>query len=370
MRPRDTLILDTYTLSDSETKIIDLNVNKPISAIQVYYTAKNGTTSCRNNWLWENISKIELVDGSDVLYSLNAPEAQGLAFYGHGVEARDYLTEVGSGTQACDIWMMFGRYMYDQEFAFDPTKFTNPQLKITHNIETIGDVAVTTFQTDNTKVRVMARLMEDIPAPRGFLMSKQHYSWDTGSSSETKYLDLPTDHPYRMLMMRCYVDNKNGQEIVQEAKLNIDQESYVPFDLTGTDLAQFGVMLRGLAREHVRAHVIHNEVIDFTVMDPRRYGVSAVGSVNDALNNISVAANRATMVTYDISDAAVTSTRQNVYIIARGIAKHGCLVYPFGRINEPEDWLDVSKFGSIRFEPKTEGWSAAASIVLQQLRKY
>ena len=370
MRPRDTLLLDTYTLSDSETHIIDVNVNKPISAIQVYYTAKNGATRCASNWLWENITKIELVDASEVLWSLDAPEAQGLAFYGHGIEARDYLTEVGSGVQACDIWMAFGRYLYDQVYAFDPTKHSNPQLKLTHNIENIASLGDDAFLTGNVKVRILAKLMEEAAAPTGFLMSKQHYNYNTGSTSKTEYIDLPTDHPCRMLMFRCYIENKNGQEIVQAIKLNIDSESYIPFDLTGSDLADIGMKLRGLARESIRAHVIHNDTVDLMVMDPRRYGVTGSATVSDVIIAPITAANRITVCGYDISDAAAFSTRQNVYLMARGIAKHGCLVYPFGRIDLPEDWLDLTKFGSIRLEAQTEGWSAAASVVLQQVKTY
>lgn len=370
MRPRDTLLLDTYTLADAETHIIDINVNTPISAIQLYYTAKNGATRCASNWLWENITNIELVDGSQVLWSLNAAEAQAMAFYGHGIKPRDYLTEVGGATQACDIWMMFGRYLYDTLYAFDPTKYQNPQLKITHNIENIAAMAATSYETGNVKVRIMARLMEDATAPTGYLMSKQHYNYNTGSTSGTEYIDLPTDHPYRMLMFRCFIENKNGNEILQAIKLNIDSESYIPFDLTGSDLADMGMKLRGLAEETIRAHVVNDDQVDLTVMDARRFGVTGCASVNDVIIAPITSANRITVCGYDISDSASFSTRQNVYITARGLAKHGCMVYPFGRIDEPEEWLQVAPFGSIRLEATTEGWSAAASVVIQQLKSY
>jgi len=370
MKPRDALVLDTYTLTDSETKIIDIKVNKPITALQVYYTAKNGATRCASNWLWENITKIELVDGSNVLYSMNAAEAQALAFYAAGIEARDYLTEVGAATQACDIWMPFGRYLYDKLYAFDPTKFANPQLKLTHNIENIASLSATAYETGNVKVRVLAKVMEDAPAPTHFLMSKQQYNYGTGSASKTEYIDLPTDFPYRLLMFRCYVENKNGQEIVQAIKLNIDSEAYIPFDLTGTDLAMNGVLLRGLARESILGHIIHNDTIDLMVMDSKRYGGSCNSTVNDNTANAVFAANRATILAYDIGASGDVSARMNVNLMARGIAKHGALVYPFGLIDVPEDWLDVTKFGSVRLEATTEGWSAAASVVTQQPRPY
>jgi len=370
MKPRDALVLDTYTLTDSETKIIDIKVNKPITALQVYYTAKNGATRCASNWLWENITKIELVDGSNVLYSMNAAEAQALAFYAAGIEARDYLEETGGQRQACDIWMPFGRYLYDKIYAFDPTKFSNPQLKLTHNIENIASLSATAYETGEVKVRVLAKVMEEAPAPTAFLMSKQQYNYGTGSAGKTEYIDLPTDFPYRLLMFRCYIENKNGPEIVTALKLNIDSEAYIPFDLTGTDLAQMGVLLRGLAREAIRAHVIHNDTVDLMVMDSRRYGFNISGTVDDVIMNAVSAANRATIVAWDVSDAANVSTRQQANITARGIAKHGALVYPFGLIDVPEDWLDVTKFGSVRLEATTEGWSAAASVVTQQPRPY
>lgn len=370
MRPRDTVLLDTYTLADSETHVIDLNVNKPITAIQVMYSAKNSTVSNLSNWLHENISKIELVDGSEVLFSLSAEEAQGLAFYGHGIVPRNYLVEYKDFTQYCDIWMMFGRYLYDQVLAFDPTKYSNPQLKLTHNLATITAVGVTGFLTNNCKVRVIAKLMEDAPAPTGFLMSKQHYNWSTGSTSLTKYLDLPTDHPYRMIGIRVHVENKQGHEILQGVKLNIDQESYVPFDLTGSDLANIGLSLRGYAEAAYYLYGKHNSTHDLILYNGGRHGQSLNGTVSPVHYTLHGGGNRLTVSAYDISTDAAYTALHGLYFQHRGTCFQDLMVYPFGRVDEIADWLDVTKFGSIRLEPQTEGWSAAASVIIQQLKTY
>ena len=370
MKPRDTVLLDTYNLSNSETKIIDLNVNKPITAMQVMYNAKNGATSNLSNWLHECISKIELVDGSEVLFSLSAAEAQGLAFYGHGVVPRNYLREDPSQDQYCDIWMLFGRYLYDQVYSFDPTKFTNPQLKLTHNLNTIRDVGDDGFLTGNCDVRVMGKLMEDATPPVGFLMSKQHYNWETGSASLRKYLDLPTDHPYRLLGVRVHVENKQGHEILQEVKLNIDQESYIPFDLIGSDLANIGLLLRGYAKAAYLIYAKHNSTHDLILYNGGRHGQALSGGNSPIIYTVHGGGNRITVSAYDPVAEGAYNTYAGLYFEHRGTCFQDLMVYPFGRIDEPEDWLDVGGFGSIRLEALTEGWSAAASCILQQVKTY
>ena len=332
--------------------------------------AKNGSTTNLSNDLIENISKIELVDGSMVIFSLSGAEAQGLAFYGHGVKARDFLRGTPSQNQYCDIWLMFGRYMYDKMLALDPTKFSNLQLKVTWNLATVNAVSATTgFVTGTLVVRIVARLMEEVPTPEGFLMTKQHYSYGTGGSSTTKYLDLPTDHPYRFVAMRVHVENKQGMEILQNIKLNIDAESYVPFELTGSDLANIGLALRGFAEEGRYIYAKHSTTIDLSLFNPGRHGQSLQGENAGEIWCASGGGNRFTVNLFDHSGAAITSYK-NARYIGRGVAKMDCLVYPFGRIDEPEDWLDVSQFGSVRLEPQTEGWSATATVMLQQLKKY
>jgi hypothetical protein len=370
MNSRDTLLLDTYTLSDSETHIIDIRVNKPITALQIMYYATNGSTSNLSNWLAENISKIELVDGSEVLFSLSAEQAQGLAFYGGNVLPRNYMVELANYRQYCDIWVLFGRYLYDQLLAFDATKYSNPQLKITHNLATNTPVGVTGYVADSCNVRIIAKLMEDAPAPQGFLMAKEHYNWDTGSSSLRKYLDLPTDSPYRMIGLRCHVENKQGHEIMQEVKMNIDQESLVPFDLTGSDLANIGLAVRGYAKAAYLLSSKHNSTHDLILYNGGRHGQALGGGNSPVLYTLHGGGNRITISAYDISTDGAYTALAGLYFEHRGVCFQDLMTYPFGRLDVIEDWLDVTQFGSVRMEVLTEGWSASASLIIQQLKKY
>lgn len=266
--------------------------------------------------------------------------------------------------------MLFGRYLFDRELAFDATKFSNPQLKLTHNLATITAVGVEGFESAGCNVRVVAKLMEDTPAPTGFLLSKEHYNWNTGSSSLRKYLDLPTDYPYRMLGLRVHVENKQGHEILQEVKLNIDQGGFIPFDLTGSDLANIGLAMRGYAKAAYLLRAKHNSTHDLILYNGGRHGQALTGGNNPILYTPHGGGNRVTVSAWDCSADANYATAANLFFEHRGVCFQDLNIYPFGRIDEIGDWLDVTEFGSVRLEALTEGWSADASLIIQQLKKY
>ena len=65
------------------TKTIDIDLNKPISRITIQMKGTN-STSVPTAHPAKMLTKIELVDGSNVLYSLNGLQAQAINFYESG----------------------------------------------------------------------------------------------------------------------------------------------------------------------------------------------------------------------------------------------------------------------------------------------
>ena len=85
MRPRDSVLIYQETQSaDKSSKTIDLDLVDPVSALSFEFEAQNGTTSNVRNPFPFAITKLEVVDGSDVLSSLSFPQAQALQFYKTG----------------------------------------------------------------------------------------------------------------------------------------------------------------------------------------------------------------------------------------------------------------------------------------------
>ena len=123
-------LLSPEDLGTAGTKVIDINVSDVISRIDIIFRTKNGDTAFEDHPAG-NITKIEMVDGSDVLFSLSGREAQALNFYDRGRPADNHMTGSNGEYMRAIFGLDFGKYLFDPTLAFDPSKFINPQLKIT-----------------------------------------------------------------------------------------------------------------------------------------------------------------------------------------------------------------------------------------------
>ena len=111
MKIRKVYLARDETVSDSQTKQIKLDIKDPISAIEVIYEATNGSTSNVGHPLFKDVSKVEVLDGSDVLYSLSMVQAQALNFFEAGKLPYMDITEAGGGVQKVSAIIRFGRYI-------------------------------------------------------------------------------------------------------------------------------------------------------------------------------------------------------------------------------------------------------------------
>ena len=80
MNYRNATILASKALTTSGTETIDINVKDIISRITLSWKVSKSKHSM-DSYAHKDISKIELVDGSDVLHSMNGGENQALCIY-------------------------------------------------------------------------------------------------------------------------------------------------------------------------------------------------------------------------------------------------------------------------------------------------
>ncbi|MHA1305497.1 MAG: hypothetical protein ACTSPI_17495, partial [Candidatus Heimdallarchaeaceae archaeon] len=112
MNYRQATIQSTVTLTDNKTDTYDINVQEPISRITLQLRGTNAD-SVPDGHPAKGISKIELVDGSDVLYSLSGEEAQATDFYDTGHTPLNVVSFVNANIWTCIVNMNFGRWLYD-----------------------------------------------------------------------------------------------------------------------------------------------------------------------------------------------------------------------------------------------------------------
>jgi len=344
------------------TKVIDLNLADPMSQMIITHESYNATSGTPTAHPAECITKIELVDGSDVLFSLTGKEAQAVDWY-HRMEEPSNVIQYPPTLYNTEVYVMnFGRFLWDALYAFDPTKFTNPQLKITIDVDGGGTNVTTGYLT------VLAHIFDEKAiTPEGFFMHKEIKDYALASAAH-EYTDLPTDYPYRKLFARIQKYGTGPEDCFDIIKLSEDNDKRVPYNHTISEILRTIV---GQGREY-------------------REVILSEGYINGSFSYCTPSFRQMMMATQwrPTPSAALTSlfycdggrfwirnqsATSNLMILSTGWCPHGVIEIPFGLQDVPDDWYDVTKLGSLRLDIlSASGVSSSdeCQIFLQQLRKY
>jgi hypothetical protein len=367
MRTRDAILLyQEQKSADDSSQSFDLDITDPVSALGFEFEATNGTTNNQNNPLTMCIKKLEVVDGSDVLASLSFEQAQALQFYKTGKQPQIRIDETGSDYNVIGCMILFGRYLWDKEFALDLTKFKNPKLKITWDLGAVRAVSATTaFATGTLKLSAWAKVMEDMGgAPGKFLMAKEIESW-TGGSSGDKKCELPLDYVYRMLMLRTYLAGNDIDENISKLKLTADTDKFIGFEryvkqLDGEMAQRFGNCVLWK-----RIHATSGDIV--WVPQNKEPQVSLRPIAADVIPFYDWAwSGRFRLYLEDYASAAI-STDTEIHSTIEGHALHATLPLPFGIMEDPDSWFDPTPYKRMDLVC-TEAAAAANSLVAEQVR--
>lgn len=341
------------------TKIIDIRVKDIISRIMIYWQvtmAGSGMNAPQH----KDISKIELVDGSDVLFSLDGGQAQALCIYDRKCDSMNYPQKTGGNSMASNYAIDFGRFLHDPMLAFDPKRFNNPQLKITYD-EDVADTGAT-----ENELGVKAEVFDEkMVTPMGFLMSKEIFKITPPTSGYT-YIDLPTDHIMRKLLIQGYRAAYEPWNTVGEARLDEDNDKRVIFDW---DLQRYYRMMHGVWRPVEEAIVCDGSDTEaFTYyITPTDYYTFFAGICQG-----SDYVYRDTVRGGGSFKPISYSTARTVVGMVKGLLPNHCFEFPFGDPKDIDDWFDVTKVGTLRLRLKAGSTDAAGNyaVVTQQLRHY
>lgn len=358
MKYRLASILAHEDISTAGTKTLDISLKDVITRINIQVKATNNG-SAPTAHPSKIISKIELVDGSDVLFGLSGQEALALQFFNTGRTpfcVNSYLDNVMNIT---NYELNFGRFLYDPIVAFNPNKFRNPQLKITHDKVNGGS------SPDACTLEVTADVFDQKEAdPLGFLMAKENVSY-TLSASANEYVDLPTDHTLRKLIIMSLSAGKQPWEQFNQVKLSEDNDKKVPLDDKTSDLLKYFGNLWGPIDEYI---------VGAALTTTRKfYMMSSYEVVAQAMSTDYAAAYMKSDLSYggqiDIRGLLATNFMARI----RGFAPFGSLCIPFGDQGNNGDWFDVTTIGNLRLTLKAgsaPGASSTCEVITEQLRKY
>jgi len=366
MLRRQSYLENRKVLADSGEIVTDINVRDPITALWVEIRASNGGTSNKNSPMVACIDAIEVIDGSDVLFSLDGYEVFALTAYALGHIPYSLICEYGNLTQNLNALIPFGRFIGDTMYALDPTRFANLQVRVKWNLANVNTVGLTGYTTGTATLTVVADIMEGAPAPIGCLMTKEHYTFTTAASG-VEYVDLPTDFNHRALLIRCHEAGSGQMSGISNVKVSCDQGKFIPFDMRKNDLHRL-MTLRypPFHYKHTFYVTTSGTIYPLLKFDEQvcltGYDADIFASyLNDGIGEGAV---------YIYGNGGVTSGNKQLMADVQGFCPVGTIWYPWGLLAEPSSWLGATQFRSLRLELTQDNAGASCFVVVQQDRPY
>ena len=358
MKNRFAELLAGEDASAAATKTVDINVKDVISRIAIRFKGTNNGSSPTAHPA-AMISKIELVDGSDVLFSCSGYEAEAVDHYDRKRNIQRVLDYVDNEMAIPVLNLNFGRRLWDKELALDPKKFNNLQLKITHNKASGGSAP------DAGNIRVMAMVFdENQPAPIGFLQTKEYYSY-TLTASAYEHIDLPVDLPIRKLVVFGRSGGKQPWEQVNQIKLSINNDKRVPLDVSVSDWLPYMSSLCPPVIELMRCKGTASTALAVYVTPT--YDVVIVPTA--ALT----AGHFLSEESYGGSGSITPEQSGDIMCAVHGWVPHGGILVPMCDQDEINEFYEPPSDGSLRLRLKAGSSptsSSTSEVVIQQLRRY
>ena len=347
------------TLADGVITTLDLDMADPVSELilDLQVTQGAGGDSTEHNILC--FPKIEIVDGSDVLFSLDGPELQALDIYHSGIHPRGgWFNYLGTTESDAQVAISFGRHLWDAELALDPKQFHNPQMKITFDADAGG------MNVSAGKLSVLAAMFDEkMITPRGFLMTKEVKRWTTVAAAHV-YTELPRDYPYRKLLLQSRLTDKPPHWCFGNIKLATDQDKKVIFN------GEFRDLMFGPAREN--AFISENITAGGAAAKKIAHctptmDVMGVGTQwrNDT-DGGDVACYNGDGGQYEFFCELAQNTVHHV----KGWAPHGTIALPMGKQDDIEDWANFDGVGNIKLDITDGIADATSKVFIQQYRPY
>ncbi|HDZ62618.1 MAG TPA: hypothetical protein ENH40_05690 [Nitrospirae bacterium] len=363
-KKRIATILSPKDLGAAGTEVIDITLKDVISRITLIWACTNVTVSVMLDTVLACLTKIELVDGSNVLFSLSGKEAQALNFFNRKVMPYNALSLTVGDEFIAEVSIDFGRYLYDTTLAFDPMKFNNPQLKITWDEDACNTSVIV------NSLQIYAHIFEGGGvSPTGFLQAKEQFQYAMAASSH-EYLDLPIDLTIRQILLRAHSPVHSPVTLLDTIKITEDNDNRVPLNMKANDYFRM-----------MKAY--YPRIYEKVTYDAAVTAKTIYATVSEELD-ININYDGTAFVTAQSLFAVPTYTGSKVALAASvdigalsghisGMLPHNCIPIPFGDQNDIKDWLTLEGVGNLRADILSSSDADSADtgyLITEQLRSY
>jgi len=368
-------IREDVTLTNEDTYRLDLPENGMLGSLLVIISATNVDAHGEDEYNWrvlDHITKIEIIlDGSNICKSLPGDLVQACAFYDNGVTAPDIWRNYGAHEQTGYFLIDFGRYLYDPMLGLDLQKFKNVEIRITNDAASASDLTSLTCS-------LLAYFQREAQGggPLGYLRTEEWRSWTT-VQNETKYLDLPTEHLIRRIILQARPEvsttfhvKRNMWHLMEDIELSLD---------TGQTRVYKGPMEQ-LLKSNLYAY--RHEIITggepfTTAGDARDTGIGQVTKSAHGASHATATTEATKVPTVQATDSANTQVfnvwadNEPVRAMWAGLGYHNTAVLKWDWDQDPNTWLDPNARASVQLNIQTENNANAADgtnkVILDRL---
>jgi len=358
MKHRIATQVEAWNSSAAGTRIIELNMVNPISRLTVQMKGLNSDNAAVGHPALM-VTKIEVVDGSDVLFALSGTETQALNYYDQGRMPCNVVNYINATSAIATFHLDFGRHLWDEALALDPKRFKNLQLKITYD-DGLGGSACT-----SSTISVFAWLFDaETISPRGFLMSKEQYKYTQNAAGLAhEYIQLPTDFDIRKLLIQSLYADKQPWEQYNRIKISEDNDRRIPVNNLRTS---------DLLKLYQPDERIQEDLFVELVSTPDVYYCAA--TYDTAATGVGMVVTDAAIAHLQSYGGTIsiigTNAQQQVWHVT-GLAPHGTLCIPFGEQDKIEDWYTVAPINELLLDiTQGAGTAGTTQICTQQFRTY
>lgn len=355
MKYRNVVLQDNIDISTASTKVIGININDPISRLSFKFNIQNdATTPVIIAHPARAVSKIEVIDGGHIIASLSAEELLAQNYYDHKRMPCSYLNGVTNTQSYFMADLDFGRWLWDNDLALDPKKYSNPQIRIVYN------KALYESSSDAMYMTILADVFDEkSPAPRGYIKRHEIATW-TPSSSTTDYITLPTDFPIRALFAAGYSTTTHVRAQIASMKITEDNGKKVPYELsTRHYVSTLMTDYPAIVEPVIFIGSTSTEVL-YTMASYEGQFVGTPTAAEDVF---------LTSYTADTLTVDCASGSNRIEGIARGFVPFHTIPVYFGNREDIDDWYDLKNVGDLEFQSTagTVGTSPVGRITLEQL---
>jgi hypothetical protein len=316
-------------LPDAGVVYVDLPVNEVLSGLVVNFQVTNTTSVNRARSIFDVVTDVRvLLEGSKVAYA--APPALGsfLAFLQSGYLPPHYPRDLASSATGMVLPILFGRWMNDQEYALDTSRYAHAQLQIAYALNTTYEA------TGSAQVTVWALRPLTRFTPRGFIRSRMVYERTTSGAAETVEFSLPVGLNWYSVGIRCFDADRTLTGNVTWVTLDVDGGRLLLVDNRIEDVVDHQSLLTGAP---ITGYPIPTSVANGNTQQTFMDVQTAVGvTPNVGINNFfavtDMSGQQATIAVTDTTGGAVTTARA-VTVQPQGVCPFGGLLVYDGREN-------------------------------------